>query len=164
MKYNLLLWLTILTTCFYVSTSKANETKCLVEAVYYEARSESLMAQLSVANVILERVFDNRFPNTICGVVHQGKHNKRGQPIRYKCMFSYWCDGKPERMKNIRALQKAIEVSDLALQGVFVKSTLGATHYHATYVKPAWSRSDNFKYLGRMGRHLFYVDIRNILR
>ena len=159
-----LFWFIIITlTCFH-TFAKADQINCLVEAVYHEARSERFMAQLSVANVVLQRVTDRRFPNTICKVVHQGKYNRRGQPIRNKCMFSYWCDGKSERMRETNALRKAIEVSELALQVVYVKRTFGATHYHATYVTPNWSRSKNFKYLGRMGRHLFYVDTRKNLR
>ena len=98
-KIFFLMALVYLGICVMFSTVKASELNCLVEAVYYEARSEPLIAQLAVANVVLERVRDERFPNTICEVVHQGRYNRKGHPIRHKCMFSYWCDGKPERMK-----------------------------------------------------------------
>jgi len=142
------------------STTKAGELNCLVEAVYYEARSEPITAQLAVANVVLERVRNDKFPNTICGVVHQGRYNKKGQPIRHKCMFSYWCDGKPERMKEIEALKTAISVSEMAINGVAVEITAGATHYHATYVRPDWIHSFTFMELGQLGRHIFYLDTR----
>tara|TARA_Y100000034_G_C6743759_1_gene330201 strand:+ start:246 stop:683 length:438 start_codon:yes stop_codon:yes gene_type:complete len=142
------------------STTKASELNCLVEAVYYEARSEPITAQLAVANVVLERVRNDKFPNTICGVVHQGRYNKKGQPIRHKCMFSYWCDGKPERMKEIEALKTAISVSEMAINGVVVDITAGATHYHATYVRPDWIHSFTFMELGQVGRHIFYLDTR----
>ena len=142
------------------STAKSSELNCLVEAVYYEARSEPITAQLAVANVVLERVRNDKFPNTICGVVHQGKYNKKGQPIRHKCMFSYWCDGKPERMKEIEALKTAISVSEMAINGVVVDITAGATHYHATYVRPDWIHSFTFMELGQVGRHIFYLDTR----
>ena len=142
------------------STVKASDLNCLVEAVYYEARSEPITAQLAVANVILERVRNDRFPNTICEVVHQGRYNRKGQPIRHKCMFSYWCDGKPERMKEIEALKTAISVSEMAVNGVVVEETVGATHYHATYVQPHWILSHTFMELGQVGRHIFYLDTR----
>ena len=69
------------------------ERQCLVEAIYFEGRSESLLAQLAIANVILERVKLINFPNTVCDVVKQGRYYK-GHPVRHKCAFSYWCDGK----------------------------------------------------------------------
>ena len=152
--------LTYLTICVLFSTVKASELNCLVEAIYYEARSEPVIAQLSVANVVLQRVRDDRFPDTICGVVHQGRYNKKGQPIRHKCMFSYWCDGKPERMKEIEALKTAISVSEMAINGVIVEATLGATHYHANYVRPHWRLAHTFMELGQLGKHIFYLDMR----
>jgi spore germination cell wall hydrolase CwlJ-like protein len=159
-KIFLLMALVCPTICVMFSTAKASELNCLVEAVYYEARSEPITAQLAVANVILERVRDERFPNTICGVVHQGRYNRRGHPIRHQCMFSYWCDGKPERMKEIEALKTAISVSEMAITGVIVEMTVGATHYHATYVRPHWRLSHTFMELGQLGRHIFYLDTR----
>jgi spore germination cell wall hydrolase CwlJ-like protein len=146
--------------CGMIATARGSELNCLVEAVYYEARSEPITAQLAVANVVLERVRNDKFPNTICGVVHQGRYNKKGQPIRHKCMFSYWCDGKPERMKEIEALKTAISVSEMAINGVVVDITVGATHYHATYVRPDWIHSFTFMELGQVGRHIFYLDTR----
>ena len=66
-----------------ISTTKADDFNCLVEALYHEARSESLLGMLSVANVILTRKESSTFPNTICKVVHQGKYWK-GNPIKDK--------------------------------------------------------------------------------
>ena len=152
---------TIVMLAFIASLSKADDMGCLVEAIYHEARSEPFTAQLSVANVILERVADDRFPNTICKVVHQGKYNRKGQPIRNKCMFSYWCDGKSERMRETHALKKVIHVAELAMKGVQVGLTQGATHYHANYVQPQWASSENFMYVGNMGKHVFYLDMRS---
>ena len=78
-----------------ISPAKADERTCLVEAVYFEARSETLIGKLAVANVILERMYNKSFPNTICGVVKQGRYWE-GKPVRNKCQFSYWCDGKTD--------------------------------------------------------------------
>ena len=151
-----LFWFIIITlTCFH-TFAKADQINCLVEAVYHEARSERFMAQLSVANVVLQRVTDRRFPNTICKVVHQGKYNRRGQPIRNKCMFSYWCDGKSERMYDHESFEAAIEISYLIMQGVRLGTVKGATHYHAYYVKPRWSYKMNHMFT--TGKHLFYKE------
>ena len=114
---------------------------------------------LSVANVILTRKESSNYPNTICKVVHQGKYWK-GNPVRDKCHFSYWCDGRPERFTDIAGLIKSINVAEMSLKGIQVKQTVGATHYHASYVTPRWASDPSFKALGSIGKHLFYIDMR----
>lgn len=149
----------ILGMLFFSSLAYAEEDKqlnCLVEAVYHEARSESFTGQLAVANVIIERANLSKFPNTICKVVHAGKYWK-GNIVRNKCAFSYYCDGKKEWSSiEKKALDTAYHVSSLALDGVTLLSTLGATHYHASYVSPSWT--NNMERLEQIGTHIFYVD------
>jgi spore germination cell wall hydrolase CwlJ-like protein len=140
-----------------ISTTKADDFDCLVEALYHEARSESLLGMLSVANVILTRKESSTFPNTICKVVHQGKYWK-GNPIKDKCHFSYWCDGRPERFTDIAGLIKSINVAEMSLKGIQVRQTVGSTHYHASYVTPRWASNPHFKSLGQLGNHIFYID------
>ena len=141
--------------------AKADEKSCLAEAVYFEARSESFVAQLAVGNVILERTKSDTYPDTICEVVHQGYYWK-DVPIRNRCQFSYWCDGKPERIANMEAYRMAASIAELVLAGVIVEHTAGATHYHATYVSPEWSHHPHFEVLGQVGSHIFYVQNRSI--
>ena len=126
---------------------------CLAEAVYFEARSESFEAKLAVANVILERLRRKDFPNTICKVVHDGVYWKNNI-VKNRCAFSYYCDGKHERMLNIKAKADAYTIADFALNGVELHDTLGATHYHAVYVKPTWI--NDLSYVTKIGHHLFY--------
>ena len=149
----------LLISILYITPLKADELSCLAEAVYFEARSESFVAQLAVANVILERVSSEKYPDDICSVVHQSRKWK-GKPIRNKCQFSYWCDGKPETIANVDAYQQSVSASDLALQGVILAQTEGATHYHAAYVVPYWATDDSFLTLGQVGLHIFYIDTR----
>jgi spore germination cell wall hydrolase CwlJ-like protein len=144
----------------YASHAKADNLSCLAEAVYFEARSEPFVAQLAVANVVLTRVESPRYPDSICDVVHQAKKWK-GKPIRNKCQFSYWCDGKPETIANVDAYQESVSAAELALQGVILSQTGGATHYHAAYVTPYWAMDEEFMVLGQVGGHIFYVDTRN---
>jgi len=146
----------ILTT----NTSKASEydIECMVEAIYHEARSERFIDQIAVGNVILQRVKDKRYPNTVCDVVHQAKKWK-GKLIRNKCQFSYYCDGKKEKVKDYTSLLEVLDVASLVLEGVLLERTQGATHYHAYYVKPRWAiKTKRFKNLGRVGAHIFYID------
>lgn len=132
-----------------------DQKNCLAEAVYFEARSEPLIGQIAVAGVVLERVQRPEYPDNVCDVVHQG-HYVGGMPIRNRCAFSYWCDGKPEEINDELAWGQALYVAELALDGVRVADTETATHYHASYVKPNWS--DDMTFMARIGLHLFYGD------
>ena len=152
-----LLTTTLVIFFLLISTTKADDFNCLVEALYHEARSESFIGMLSVANVILTRKESSNFPSTICKVVHQGKYWK-GNPIKDKCHFSYWCDGRPERFTDIAGLIKSINVAEMSLKGIQVRQTVGSTHYHASYVTPRWASNPHFKSLGQLGNHIFYID------
>lgn len=130
----------------YSKEVEQNGIDCLAEAIYYEARGESISGQLAVANVILNRLKKKRFGKSICEVVR----NRR-------CTFSYWCDGKPERMANKKARNTAYWVAQLAIEAdAKVQRIEGATHYHAEYVNPYWSK--HLTYLGKIGKHLFYKE------
>ena len=145
----------LLISILYITPVKADELSCLAEAVYFEARSEPFTAQLAVANVVLERVYSDRYPDNVCDVVHQAKKWK-GKPIRNKCQFSYWCDGKPEVMRDETAKQWAYNVAESTLQGIFYDTTSGATHYHADYVVPDWSKNSMFTKTVQINAHIFY--------
>ena len=158
MKKVLFLLLIFMVFIVMMASAKADNFDCLVEALYHEARSESFIGMLSVANVILTRKESSNFPDTICKVVHQGKYWK-GNPVRDKCHFSYWCDGRPERFTDMTGLIKSINVAEMSLNGIQTKQTVGATHYHASYVTPGWASDPNFKSLGQIGTHVFYIDM-----
>ena len=141
----------------FIPTARADDFSCLLEAIYHEARSEPLTGMLAVANTILNRVYSKRYPNTICGVVHQGRY-VNNRPIKNQCQFSYWCDGKPERFTDMQSLKKSMAVAEMSLMGVIVRSTFKSTHYHATYVNPKWAKESRFVLLDKIGKHIFYLD------
>ena len=151
---------TLVVSFILISSVKADDFDCLVEALYHEARSEDMIPMLAVANVILNRVKHKKFPNTICKVVHQGKYWK-GNPVRDRCHFSYWCDGRPEKFTDITGLIKSINVAEMSLKGIQVRQTSQATHYHAYYETPNWASNSAFKVLGQLGSHIFYLDNSN---
>ncbi|NIZ14918.1 cell wall hydrolase [Phaeobacter sp. HF9A] len=132
--------------------SGGSEFDCLAEALYFEARGETVKGQFAVAEVILNRVKSAQFPNTVCGVIHQGTGK------RYQCQFTYTCDGREEVIREPRAYDRVAKVARLMLDGVNPKLTEGATYYHTTAVKPRWSRT--FTKTARIGVHLFYRDQR----
>jgi spore germination cell wall hydrolase CwlJ-like protein len=127
------------------------EENCLARAVYFEARSETELGQLAVAKVILNRVKDPEYPNTICGVVYQGSGR------RNSCQFSFACDGLPDDVKSAGAWAHSKSIAQKALAGDAKVAAIGsATNYHADYVRPKWAR--NMKRLIKIGRHIFYSD------
>lgn len=127
------------------------EENCLARAVYFEARSESELGQLAVAKVILNRVKDPAYPNTICGVVYQGSGR------RNSCQFSFACDGLPDDVRSASSWSNAKRIAKKAIAGDAQVAAIGtATNYHADYVKPKWAKS--MKRLIKIGRHVFYED------
>ena len=123
--------------------------KCLALNIYWEARSEPLEGQISVAAVTLNRVRDPQFPDSVCDVVHQG-----GQKKLNRCQFSWWCDGKSDEPENAAAWQTAQALARRALFGELKDPTGGALWYHATYVSPSWTNRK--VQTAWIGRHIFY--------
>lgn len=145
-----------------VTAAKADDRICLAEAMYHEARGQGTFGMLAVGIVIKNRVKHSDYPDTICGVVRQGRHWK-GVPIRNKCQFSYWCDGQPEifleREKWKKADKKAWVSSfrtayTLLSTEIYIPGLENATHYHTYRVNPTWSKS--LQFCSRIGAHLFY--------
>lgn len=122
--------------------------RCLTQAVYYEAALESTEGQQAVAQVVLNRMRDPNYPNTICGVVYEGAERVTG------CQFSFTCDGSLARAPVSWAWRRADAVARAALNG-FVATRVGtATHYHADYVLPYWSPT--LGKITQIGAHIFY--------
>lgn len=122
--------------------------QCLSEALYFEARGESVKGQFAVAEVILNRVSSPAFPNTVCGVVHQGTGKK------YQCQFTYTCDGYSDVIREKAAFEQVAKVARLMLDGAPRALTQGATHYHTNAVHPRWARK--FAKTAQIGVHMFY--------
>jgi spore germination cell wall hydrolase CwlJ-like protein len=125
---------------------------CLAEALYFEARGETVKGQFAVAEVIMNRVKSAQFPDTLCSVINQGTGR------RYQCQFTYTCDGHEEVIHEKRAYARVAKVAKLVIDGAAPQLTQGATYYHTTAVRPRWSRS--FTKTMRIGVHLFYRDDR----
>ena len=140
------------------------EIKCMAMNIYHESRNESLAGKVAVLLVTMNRVLDKRFPNTICGVVHQGKHwySKKSNkyfPKRDMCQFSWYCDGKDDDPKNRKAYVYSIALTKyfLKLSMMIIDFTEGATHYHADYIdRPRWAKRTNFKQTVQIDTHIFY--------
>ncbi|PIU05491.1 MULTISPECIES: cell wall hydrolase [Methylobacterium] len=129
--------------------SMDREQRCLAEAVYFEARSEPEDGQAAVAQVVLNRVKSGLYPQSVCGVVYQNRH-------RYMaCQFSFACEGKSLRITDAASWQSATRIAKAVIEGrTYLSEVGGATHYHADYVKPRWSR--RLLKMDVIGRHIFY--------
>jgi|TARA_R110001606_G_scaffold37456_1_gene105970 spore germination cell wall hydrolase CwlJ-like protein len=128
---------------------------CLAEALYYEARDQGWRGMLAVGTVIQNRVKDPRYPDDACGVVRQGKY-RNGKPVKHKCQFSYYCDGKPERPAEKEAWRQAVDIATLlTTTAVEIAGLEGATHYHASWVQPSWSKG--LERRKQIGGHIFYA-------
>ncbi|MDP6706186.1 MAG: cell wall hydrolase [Alphaproteobacteria bacterium] len=122
--------------------------RCLAQAIYFEARGEPFEGRMAVAQVIRARVADPRYPNDVCGVVFQNAQR------RHRCQFSFACDGKSDRPRDVRAWESAVRLAWLVNAGNLRDLTGGATHYHADYVSPVWAAKA--PPTAAIGRHRFY--------
>jgi spore germination cell wall hydrolase CwlJ-like protein len=138
-------------TMFYPHTMAES---CLARAVYFEARSESILGQLAVAAVVLNRVKASNNSSSVCGVVYKGAHRLNA------CQFSFACDRKPDVPDDVAAWNTALNITTLALTSdeevpdQQMQIVANATYYHADYVDPYWSKS--MHRLTKIGRHIFY--------
>ena len=134
-----------------------SDHKCMAEAMYFEARDQGTLGMLAVGVVIKNRIKHPKYPNTVCAVVRQGKY-RNGNPVRYKCQFSFWCDGRHERPLEKEAWDRTSMIAKTLLSEsiIDVVGLEHATHYHADWVKPSWSRS--LELCSKIGQHVFYAE------
>ena len=126
------------------------EEHCLALNIYYEARSSNLADKAAVADVVLNRMNDTRYPNTVCGVVQDGYVKGRRD-----CQFSWYCDGKSDIPADFDRWSEAQNIAfAITKWSEFRGISEGATHYHADYVQPYWASS--LQLVGTIGRHVFY--------
>ncbi|MCK4868229.1 MAG: cell wall hydrolase, partial [Alphaproteobacteria bacterium] len=120
---------TILATLVFPGEGRADvveDLNCLALNIYFEARSEPLDGKLAVGYVVLNRVADKRFPNKICEVVKQG-----GAKKRHRCQFSWWCDGRSDRPRDLQAWKESRVLARLVFWGYSEDPSNGALWYHA---------------------------------
>ena len=136
------------------------EVNCMALNIYYETRGSSLADSYAVADVVLNRVEDTRYPNSICEVVYQGEQYADGRMKRNRCQFSWYCDGKSDFPRDREAWKRAQSIAwDIVQWNNYRGITEGSTHYHASYVNPRWNKSRkgwSITRVGRIGVHIYY--------
>lgn len=133
------------------SFAHVDQSECLAEVLYYEARGEGTEGEKAVAEVVLQRTRDAYYPHTICGVVYEGV-----QPDRKDCQFSFACDGALRKPKERGAWQHVKLLADKILSGAvkLAGETGHAIAYHSVDVDPAWA--DEMVETTQIGNHIFY--------
>ncbi len=134
------------------------QLQCLALNVYHEARNEGEQGQRAVAWATMNRTVNKHYPDTVCGVVHQAVTDDNGTTIRNKCQFSWYCDGKSDKVKDLVAWMQAEYVAADVMDkfGKETDPTGGAIMYHADYVDPDWA--DDYKREVEIDTHIFYVE------
>jgi len=112
------------------------KVRCLSEAVYREARGESYLGKLAVAQTVINRSKNKSFPKGICKTVFQ-----RGQ-------FSWTKNWN----KSWNADFEATQVARVALMGTHSLKSFQGLYFHSTSINPGWKR----KKLATIGNHVFY--------
>jgi spore germination cell wall hydrolase CwlJ-like protein len=129
----------------YLTKHDKQQIQCMAENTYFEAGHEPIKGRIAVNNVVLNRVKDERFPKTPCGVINQRSHGV--------CQFSWKCEGG-KRIGDWAAYRKAKEIAEHVYLGNYKDVTRGAQFYHADYVNPSWGRV--FDRTTKIGAHIFY--------
>lgn len=120
------------------TTQTSSDKYLLAKAIYGEARGEPYNGQVAVAAVILNRVKNPNFPNTIAGVIYQ------------KGAFTAVDDGQINLTPNdtaLRAAQDALNGWDPTYGCIYYFNPATATS------KWIWSR----KQVITIGKHIFAV-------
>jgi hypothetical protein len=129
--------------------SRAKSEKCLAEVVYFEARGEAVRGQIAVAQVVLNRAFSGKYPETVCGVVYQNKHR------HLACQFTFACDNNKDVIREPDMWERAQKIAKAMLDGqLWLPEVDKSTHYHAYWVRPSWVHE--MKKMYKTGVHTFY--------
>jgi spore germination cell wall hydrolase CwlJ-like protein len=124
-----------------------NPITCLSRSIYWEARGDGAPGMEAIANVVMNRVGHQGFPDTVCKVVKEGRREG-------VCQFSWWCEHRSHAAKDEKSYALAKEISRKALNKQLADRTHGAMYFHHRKVHPSWSR----KYIRtvQVGQLVFY--------
>lgn len=134
-----------------VLESERQALACLARNVYFEARGEPPEGQYAVAEVTMNRVASGRYPDTVCGVVHE----QRWDPIRKRFVGAFaWTEFYALPEPAGEAWEFAQKVAAEAYFRRVPPQLRGATLFHATYIRPSWAKERTR--VARIGGHVFY--------
>ncbi len=127
------------------------DLRCLTLNVYHEARGESVAGQYAVAEVTLNRVASERFPDTLCEVVHE----RRWDRIRKRHVGAFsWTELELTADMSDPAYKAARRVAEDIYYQRNEPQVGDALFYHASYIHPSWARTK--QKVATIGSHIFY--------
>jgi len=125
------------------AAERAEQLECLALNIYHEARGESILGQIAVAQVTMNRVDHSYFPDTVCSVVWQ------------RSQFSWTNDGRSDEAADTERYEVAMNIAETVYDREEDDPTNGALFYHATYINaPSWTRQ--MEVATEIGVHVFY--------
>lgn len=125
-----------------------DDLRCLGRNIYHEARGESVLGQMMVAQVTLNRVESDAFPDSVCEVVWQPG------------AFSWTNDGRRDVPGDAEAYEVALEIAAHSLLGWVTDVSGGATfYYNPEMADPFWASHPEFVEIGIVGRHRFMAQV-----
>ena len=127
---------------------------CLALNIYFEARDQSVEGRVAVTQVVMNRVLHPDYPDNPCDVVYEAERHVSGHPVKYRCQFSWFCDGKSDEPVDYQAFHDALVIVDFLVFNGIDDFTQGATHYHSIHVTPEWSTWKQSTV--QVGDHIFY--------
>jgi len=127
------------------------EIRCMAQVIYYEARGEGTLGMVGVGYTVLNRMGSPKFkPSTVCGIVYE--QNRRG------CQFSWVCDGKPDRVRNPQAYERAREIA-VSVMAREAKNPVGdSIFFRHRAVKSRYAHTQRL--VATIGQHRFFVATR----
>ncbi len=149
------------------------DLNCMAKNIYHESKNQSKLGMIAVARVVINRKRDSRWPSTVCEVIQQGPVRESWKtrqnpdlpdedrvyyPVKNKCQFSWYCDGKADNVpskKNNLSWNLAEDIAwEVLKYDRYAGIVEGATHYHADYVTPKWSKTITL--ITKIDDHIFY--------
>lgn len=135
-KYILLFIILVMSQIAHATdTNTDKEVRCLASAVYFEAAHSNQKMQEAVAGVVLNRASDDRYPDTVCKVVHQ--------KIKSTCQFSWYCN--KHTITNYTAWLSSLAIAKQTFTNWLANKsydiTNGATNFHDHRITPRWSHN-----------------------
>ena len=128
------------------------EIMCIAVAIYFEARGEPLAGRFAVAEVVINRMRDPRYPDDACSVVYDGGEAK------YECQFSFFCDGLSDQPEDNVSWRVAQVIAKAVYEGRAAPMVGEATHYHTVRVNPDWAQTG--QEVVKISDHVFYEAVK----
>lgn len=123
---------------------KIKEYNVLLRIVEAEAGGEDITGKMLVANVIMNRVQNGRFPDTVTEVVYQKNANGKAQ-------FSPTVNG---RIDSVNVSQETVDAVERVLNGE--DSSNGALYFRSVHSNGTW-HDNALRRVVEHGNHIFYT-------